>query len=255
MPKLQIHHALTLLACSALLLAPGSAHAFSDPLSYADEVGVGGGGGRWFTGSIADGFGCDVCHEGGNPVDLTIRGLPIDGFIPGTAYEITLSWPFGVENAALIAEFVDEQRHGAGTLALPRPDAMKPNELCSAEQGGVPPSELHPTEDGRTLLSLVDCGAQSLRFQWTAPLSAAGAIWFDVGFVASNEDTTPSGDGVTMVRRPVAAVRNELGTREIATGCAAAGPSAGTLRRGTLVGLFGLALLCASRRRRRREVP
>src|SRR5262245_18116365 len=112
----QFHPALTLLASGALLLAANRARAFSDPLSYADSVDVGGGAGRWFTGSVADGFGCDVCHEGGAPVDLTIRGLPTDGFVPGLAYEVNVSWPASLENAALIAELLDEQRHAAGTI-------------------------------------------------------------------------------------------------------------------------------------------
>ena len=221
MSKTLFHPALTLLASGALLLAADRARAFSDPLSYADAVDVGGGGGRWFTGSVADGFGCDVCHEGGAPADLAIRGLPTDGFAPGRAYEVDVSWPFNLENAALIAEFVDEQRHAVGTIALPRPEAMKPTELCDAEEGGAPPSEVHATEDGRTLLSVVDCGAKTLRFQWTAPLTAASAVWFDLGFVASNEDTTPAGDGVTMVRRTITGARSELGTQTIAQGCSA----------------------------------
>lgn len=254
MPKLELHLVLTLLVSGVLLLASQRALAFSDPLSYADSVDVGGGAGRWFTGSVADGFGCDVCHEGGPPADLTIRGLPTDGYLPGAAYEVSVNWPYDVENAALIAEIVDDHRHAAGSLTLPRPDAMKPAELCSAEQGGASPVELHPTEDGRTLLSLVDCGAKSTRFLWTAPLSAAGAVWFDLGFVASNEDTTPAGDGVTMVRQPLAGVRDELGTRTVAQGCTLAPHGLGS-RSMTPVALIALAALRAPRRRKPRRSP
>jgi uncharacterized protein (TIGR03382 family) len=90
------------------------------------------------------------------------------------------------------------------------------------------------------LLSLVDCGAKSLRFLWTAPLSAATPVWFDLGFVASNEDATPAGDGVTMVRRPVSRLRSELGPRTIAQGCNAA---SGSNSSGSWAVVFGLAAL------------
>lgn len=196
------------------------AHAFSDPQAYADPVDLGGGAGRWFTGSSADGYGCNVCHTGTAGSALVVTGLPVDGFVPGRPYEVALTWPPHVLDLALIAEFTNEQRLGAGTLALPRPDALKPGELCAADQGGGSPSALHMTEGMRQLVSVVDCGAKMVRFQWTAPLQASGPVWFNAGFVASNEDATPAGDGVTLVSRPLAAAGQSLGTRQIAQGCA-----------------------------------
>jgi hypothetical protein len=196
-----------------------TAHAFSDPVAYSDPVDLGGGAGRWFTGSSADGFGCNVCHTGRAGEDLTISGLPVSGYVPGQSYEVSITWPPYVQDVALIAEFTNENRAGAGTLELPRPDALKPPELCVAEEGGESPAAIHEAEDQRQLVSLVDCGAKLLRFRWTAPLMAAGPIWFNAGFVVSNEDAAPTGDGVTLVARPLAPSGSALPTEQIAQGC------------------------------------
>jgi hypothetical protein len=228
---------------------PLIARAFSDPQAYSDPVDLGGGAGRWFTGSSADGYGCDVCHSGAAGADLTISGLPIGGFALGKSYEITLSWPLSVPHLALMAEFSDEQRHGAGTLELPRPDALKPDELCGADLAGQLAAQIHDADGGRHLVSVIDCGARKLRFQWTAPPTAAGPIWFNVGFVSSNQDGTPLGDGVTLVRRPLPAAGHSLPARVIAQGCSTS-PVRGT-------GWFALLLLlppsaaCLRRRLRR----
>jgi hypothetical protein len=206
---------------------PAAAHAFSDPLSYDQPPDLGGGGGRWFTGSSADGYGCEVCHQGGKPAELTVTGLPIDGFVPGSAYEVTVNWPLGTEHISLIAELMDEQRVTAGTVALPRPDALHPPELCSGDQMGFPASRVHESEAGRELLSVIDCGALSVRFQWTAPAVVAGPIWFNLGFVAGDGDASPFGDGVTMVRHPLTVMGKSAGTRAVAEGsCAVAAPRA-----------------------------
>ena len=204
------------------------AFAFSDPSAYPDSVDLGGGGGRWFTGSPADGYGCDVCHTGGEPAQLAVQGLPLEGFAPGSSYEVTLAWPPTLKDLALIAEFSDELRLGAGTLALPRPDTLKPGELCSAEEGGGQPSAVHGFEPGlRQLVSIVDCGAQYLRFQWTAPTIVTSRIWFNAGFVSSNADALPGGDGVTMVRQPLTVAGTSLGTRTVTEGCSVRSPRAG----------------------------
>lgn len=206
----------TLLSC----VLPGRARAFSDPLSYGDEAVIGGGGGRWFTGSSADGFGCEVCHSGGPVADLSISGLPLDGFTPGTAYEITIGWPVSAQHVALIAELTDEARMGVGTLSLPQPQATPEPERCSGELLGAPSSEVHAADTGRQLVSVIDCGAQRVRFQWTAPAVAPEAVWLHVGFATSNEDTTPHGDGVTMARRVMLRRGSSREALVVAKGCA-----------------------------------
>jgi hypothetical protein len=55
------------LAGLCLVALPLPVHAFSDPARFGkypeEEGGLGGGGGRFFTGSPADGYGCSVCHK------------------------------------------------------------------------------------------------------------------------------------------------------------------------------------------------
>ena len=92
---------------------------------------LGAGGGRYFTGSPADGFDCSVCHTSpsGYHPPLYQKGLPVEGYIPGKFYsEITLTWPevTGLEASAaaqglhpataLMIEFVSEDGGNAGTL-------------------------------------------------------------------------------------------------------------------------------------------
>jgi hypothetical protein len=210
----------------AVLFACPSARvqAFSDPFSYGDTVQNGGGDGRWFTGSPADGFACDACHEGAPGVDLSVNGLPMDGFVPGTSYEVSVLWPPQVQHLALIAEFSDELRQGAGTIVLPRPDVTGELERCSGEQQGFPSSEVHEAEAGRTLVSVVDCGARMLRFLWTAPDQVQGRVWFNLGFVVSDDNAAPDGDGVTLVAAPLSVMGAAAPTRMVAQGCSVAAP-------------------------------
>jgi len=213
-------------ACAAL---HGRARAYSSPDLYADSVLNGGGGGRWFTGSSADGFACDVCHAGGDGPELAISGLPLDGFMPGASYEVAIAWPAGAQ-LALVAEFTDEQKQGAGAIVLRDPDALQLYERCSMAEGeGAPPFGLHDAEGGRKLFTIIDCGAQSTRFRWTAPVVATGPVWFNLGFVAADEDASPDGDGVTLVETSLHAASSAMDARVLAQGCdaIAAGSRAG----------------------------
>jgi hypothetical protein len=211
-----------MLAALATLTCASSARAFSDPSSYQAEVLLGGGGGRWFTGSTADGYGCEVCHEGGPTADLTITGLPLEGFSAGASYEIMIGWP-SAEHVAMLAELTDEARMGVGGLELPRPEATPESERCTGELLGAPSSALHVLQDTslRQLVSVVDCGARQVRFRWTAPATAPEAVWLHVGFITSNEDTTPKGDGVTMARRVLLRQGASKEAVVVAQGCSA----------------------------------
>src|SRR5262245_23122316 len=55
-------------ACGCLLGFVDDARAFSDPTIYGKYPSqkLGGGGGRYFTGSPADGYSCSVCHTATN---------------------------------------------------------------------------------------------------------------------------------------------------------------------------------------------
>jgi hypothetical protein len=251
MPTFPAHGAILLIAC---MLAASGARAFSDPHAYADDAEVGGGGGRWFTGSPSDGYSCKVCHTGNSGVDIVVSGLPLAGYVDGTAYEVSLFWPETVQRIAVIAEFTDEQRRGAGQLALPRPEALQVSDLCSAEQGGIPGTEVHQVQAGRNIVSLIDCGAKRLRFQWIAPPSAAGPIWFSAGCVFSNQDGTPEADGVTVVRRALRP-QGQTAERQIASSCNVmhvATQRAGSLGLGWLaILILGLRANALAQRRRR----
>jgi hypothetical protein len=48
--------ALALMGWLMCCIHPANTRAFSDPLAYTDPVDTGGGAGRWFTGSSADGL-------------------------------------------------------------------------------------------------------------------------------------------------------------------------------------------------------
>jgi hypothetical protein len=235
-----------MLAALAMLTCVSSAQAFSDPLSYQTDVLGGGGGGRWFTGSTADGYGCEVCHEGGPTADLTITGLPLDGFSPGASYEITIGWPTA-EHVALLAELTDEARMGVGGLELPRPEATPESERCSGELLGAPSSALHVLEDSsmRQLVSVVDCGARQVRLRWTVPATAPEAVWLHVGFITSNEDTTPAGDGVTMARHVLLREGASNDAEVVAQGCGALHAHTASRRPSALaplaIALLGLA--------------
>jgi hypothetical protein len=193
--------------------------AYSDPVSYSDPADVGGGGGRWFTASTADGYGCDVCHDGGTPADVKVLGLPLPGYKGGENYEVSLLWPDTTKHLALIAEFTDEKRHGAGNMALPQPLATLETERCGMAEGGFPASALNEGDEGRQFLSVIDCGAKLVRFQWTAPMAGAGTVWFNAGFVASDADGSARGDGVTLVRMPLPPLGRAPGVIHIAQGC------------------------------------
>ena len=203
-------------ACVFALLWASPVYAFSDPFAYTDAPEAGGGGGRWYTGSVADGYACDSCHAGGEPADLRVIGLPLDGYTPGSAYEVTVQWPVVVEHVALIAEFTDEEGVTSGTIQVPRWDAMQPAELCGPDLGSFPASEVQDSDDGRQLLSVIDCGATASRFLWTAPTSTNGDVWFNLGFVSADGDGDATGDGVTLVAQPLPSRRSgDRGTREL----------------------------------------
>ena len=246
---------------SALLLgaqaaAPGSARAFSDPLTFTDDVGLGGGGGRYFTGSPADGYGCDVCHRGAPSPPLEILGLPLAGYRPGGAYEVRIEWPRSLEHIGLALEITDDAGLAAGSLELPPPEELADPERCLPVEDGVAAGDLDPLEGGRTILNVSDCGAQRVRFLWTAPVESRGALRLSGGLVASNTQADAEGDGTTMfahVLAPEHAI-DPLAS-DIRVGCSVGGglghrawPSGGAPS--LLASLLAAGLALRTRRRR-----
>ncbi len=197
----------------ALGLITPRAHAYSDPSGFASQpLDDGGGGGRWFTGSPADGYTCGVCHSGGVAPALTVRGLPIDGYIPGASYEIVIDWPDALAHLGISVEITDELGGGAGTISLPQAGAVDALEECASTFGtGILATSMNevapkdPTLAARRVMNVADCGARRLRFLWTAPPQATTQLWLSGAIVAADGMGDVHGDGVTDIARPITA--------------------------------------------------
>jgi hypothetical protein len=161
-----------------------------------------------------------------------VSGLPKDGYQPGATYEVNIrldNFNALVEpHAALVLEFADEQRRPAGVIAPPEIPAdvtqFPMDELC-VEEGVATGFALKqiPNADGRNLVAVPECGARAVRFFWTAPTTSVGTVWMAGGVVHSDEQASPSGDGVTLLRRPLPSVVGQAYAREVARGCSVAG--------------------------------
>ncbi|MGE0792120.1 MAG: hypothetical protein AB7S26_40985 [Sandaracinaceae bacterium] len=192
----------------AILAAPTSASAFSNHLTFGRDpiepdpmdpmMQSGGGGGRYFTGSVLDGYTCEVCHRGGPPLNnFAVNGWPEDGYTPGggdVAIEVRL--PEARISAASI-EVVTETGSGAGELVLePNPQA---DDSCPA----VPPEMAYNAANvveipqSRTVAVMDACaGVRRLRVRWTPPAMNVGAVWLNVASVGSDGSGDPEGDTV-----------------------------------------------------------
>lgn len=207
-----------LLAVFAVAL-PQAAQAYSDFKQFAYPSNGGGGGGRFYTGSPADGYTCRICHEGGAAPEVRVHGLPLDGYKPGVEYEFTVDWWDGDALSSAI-ELTDSEGRPAGSVRLP-PDSSVENperckqlkdELIAATLVSVPPpkhrSELKyfdmctgrdRPEDCRQVISVPACGSGRVRFAWKAPSFDLGPIWFSGAVVSSNDDGNTTGDGVAEI--------------------------------------------------------
>ena len=163
------------LACAAALIGSAQhARAYSTPDAYAEQPALGGGGGRWFTGSPADGFGCTVCHapaSGQRHYPLHVAGVPSDGYALGQRQEIVLGWsefatrwselrpdptvpavPGQASPAlGLVSELVAESGNGSGTIEIDT-KAPGPEELCEMTRANLKPrlaARLYQLRPGR----------------------------------------------------------------------------------------------------------
>jgi MYXO-CTERM domain-containing protein len=88
-----------------------------------------------------------------------------------------------------------------------------------------------------------------LRFKWTAPVVAPGTVWFNVGFVNSNDDALPGGDGVTLVAMPLPPSGTALATRTVTQGSCSAARAASADASPLAIAFVLLVALAALRRR------
>jgi hypothetical protein len=177
----------------------GSVSAFSDYELFAlPPLEGGGGGGRYFTASPVDGYGCGVCHLGGVEPFVTVHGLPEHEYVPGTTYNVEVAWLYPQFPHALNLELVNPLGQAAGLLALPDASALEPADRCDPSLGAAPAAHLI-AEGARQILSMDDCGSTRLRFLFTAP--AEPELTFAASIVRTDKSEKPEGDGVLEIRR------------------------------------------------------
>lgn len=251
--------------CSAA--HPQRAFAFADANFFGYPALAGGAGGRYFTGSPLDSYRCDSCHAGAAPPDIHVLGLPLAGYVPSARYEITVDWSDDLTTLATAVELTDITGHRAGSLRLPQNEEIEPPEYCDGTTQLAAKVILVPTEGVETephscdnaanrtsttcreVVHSRDCGAQRLRFLWTAPAWDVGPIWFAGSAVVSNDDSTNRGDGVTSFSHMVPSPGSPDPALTTHAGCAAVP----TPRRFAPDWLVALAVLAGSVRWRRRR--
>jgi hypothetical protein len=210
------------LASVCWLSSTQSAQAFSAPQTFATKPELAGGGGRYFTGSPADGYSCRTCHWGGTEPALRVLGLPLGGYRPNTRYEVSIDWRRTGKAVAAMLEVNDPSGRRVGLLRVPPETELENAELCPAVRGGDPHSAAtivwvppegeqadycgsddtgEVPDDCRQIVSLSGCGAERLRVLWTTPAEGVGSVWFAGSAVSSNNDHEVGGDGVNDFQR------------------------------------------------------
>jgi hypothetical protein len=231
---------------AACWLARAPAHAFSDLERYPQPSLEGGGGGRLFTGSPADGYACSVCHEGGPEPQVVVYGLPIDGYVPGQTYNVEVVWsdPDPSVEHSMHLEIVDRTtRRAAGTVALLDDASVDAAARCrSAKQE---PADYTIEGEGRQVVGVSPCGASHLRFRFTAP-DLPEAI-FAGSVVRSDSHASPEGDGVQNLSL---ALRRAGEPNRAVANCTITGARADGA--GLLLGALGLLGAALARRSGRR---
>jgi MYXO-CTERM domain-containing protein len=229
----------------AALTAPQSAAAFSDYEVFGlAPLEGGGGGGRYFTTSPIDGYGCGVCHTGGIAPAVQLRGLPESEFVPGAAYDVELVWLFPQEPHSLTLEIVNTRGEAAGDIVLPA--ILEAADRCTdPEMPNEPAARLIEEALPRRLLWLSQCGASRLRFRFVAPQDLE--LTFAMSMVRADRSEKPEGDGVTEIRR---VLRRQGFAKQESGGCAL---SHGAAPPGSGLALAMTLLLVAFSARRRRQ--
>jgi hypothetical protein len=229
--------------CSCLLWLLGStAHAYSDPALFAAAPSAGGGGGRHFTGSPADGYSCAVCHRGGPSPSMRVTGLPA-AFEPGVAYDVTLGWDDAVAPHALQLELLSEHGESPEVL-LPASEAVPAVGRCESLPEGESAGYVQ-TVGVRQIVGVRDCGARELTFRFVAP--TARRLAFSASVVRSDSSGTAEGDGVSELRT----VLYRSDAAPTPAGCSAA---LSDRRGGESVSIVMLWLVCVALVCRRRKV-
>lgn len=259
--SMQVRSSITwLLAAScAVGVVHSRAYAFGDPFRFIDSVEMGGGGGRWFTSSPADGYGCEVCHAGPPLDQLVVMGLP-ERYAPGATYDLLVTWPAAMQRVTAAIELTDQLGRGAGKVQLS--PTLTAAESCEPVEDGVPAAMIFEgpdvqLADDRQIVVLQDCGASALHWQWTAPPQDVGPVYFSGGVVWPDQRRDARGDRTSWFLRPIVASTQTAYTSRLAARCALAhspgaqGAPAGVAMLG--VPLSAIATFRLSRRARARS--
>jgi hypothetical protein len=232
----------------AVLAAPSNAAAFSDYELFAlPPLEGGGGGGRYFTTSPLDGYGCGVCHMGGTKPVVQLRGLPEHEFVPGAAYDVELVWLSPQEPHSLNLEIVNTRGEAAGQIILPQ--ILEPADRCSdVEMPNEPAARLIEEALPRRILWLSQCGASRLRFRFVAPPDLE--VTLALSMVRTDRSEKPEGDGVTEIRRVLR--RQGFAKQDVSCGLNHPAPGHASGAAVGLMLLFGWVSALRVRRARRR---
>jgi len=230
------------IACGFALFAGATvAQAFSDPDQFQVAAAAGGGGGRYFTASLVDGYGCNVCHRGGEAPKVNVIGLPTGGYQPGQTYEIELSWDLPPSlSHALQLEVLGRDGRVPGQVVLLDPATVDARGRCGGTATGKVAAYERVTGT-RKVLGVEDCSAQSLRFRFTP--SDVPDLAFSASVITSDKSASVENDGVTTVRKVLRRVGEPAQTGDCSL---SAGRPSGT---GSLWLLTGLLVALAALRR------
>jgi hypothetical protein len=208
---------------AAVLGIASEALAYSDPAQFDAPALEAGGGGRFYTGSPADGYTCESCHSGDSQFRVTLSGVP-ERYVPGATYLIRVDWPESVRHGAALFELTDERGRGAGSLALPPQAEFVDRELCEPHDPEVLAAVAYRVDRARTIVAAADCGEQAIRAQWTAPAKNVGPVWLSGNVLSSNHDGEWTGDSVTTFSEPIEAFGHSLPANELTSVCSVGMP-------------------------------
>jgi hypothetical protein len=172
----------------------------------------------------------------------------------------------------VIAEFVAESGIGSGVVEVLRKSATPP-ELCVFPPKSASSSIyfVHPGEDpvesarceassigDRCMVTVKACGAQELRFSWTAPPQYDDSVWFAAGFVSTDRISgTPASDSVSTIAGPLQPTTSGSGggyQSDLQNDCAISRVSGHPAsRQAGLLTAVGLLVVTLARSRRRRR--
>lgn len=174
---------LSTVAVVGICLDHAPVQAFSQPSYYARDAALGGGGGRWFTGTAVDGYTCAVCHTGEGSWTLHVEGLPAEGYVPGTRYDVRITWPEFTARADLLRAQMPLTANSGAVGAGPElagPDMSMLAELTTS-QGETA---------GQLEMDYQDIAAEERRDEWCLHLEGVPASQlFDTGSPAPDQPT------------------------------------------------------------------